>query len=304
MDPVAPHTISDLYQTIGLPYDQEIDFSMLSVPDIHPEIPFKSPVLRADYFSFIITKKGSGAYYLDDHRFLFGDRSFYFTNPGHVKSYELDESEEAFIIMTTESFLQENVHPEIYGEFPFLLAEIVPTHEQSLEDFEEYQHHFEQILYESKKESQYKGKILGNLMLILLLKIKEKFWANYDPIAEGRGNSRIVKSFRETLESVFTSVLNGESNNFKLQAQYIADQLNLHPNYLNSVIKSKTGRTVNDWILKRTLSVAKTLLVDTTYSSKEIAYLLGYSEPTHFSRFFKKQTNISPSTFRKSHGLA
>jgi len=301
---LAPHTISDLYQTIGLPYEQEPHFSILSVPDIHPEIPFKSPVLRADYFSFILTKKGQGAYCLDDHRFPFGDGSFYFTNPGHVKSYELDSSEEALIIMTTESFLRRNVHPEIYGEFPFLLAEIVPPHEQSAEDFGEYQHHFEQILLEFGKESQYKDRILGNLMLVLLLKIKEKFWANYDPLEEGKGNSKIVQSFKKTLESNFQTVLKGEPQDVKLQAQDIAEELNLHPNYLNSVIKSKTGRTVQEWITKRTLSVAKSLLIDSTYSSKEIAYLLGYSEPTHFSRFFKKHTNLSPLTFRKSNGLA
>ncbi|MBN1821586.1 MAG: AraC family transcriptional regulator, partial [Prolixibacteraceae bacterium] len=39
---------------------------------------------------------------------------------------------------------------------------------------------------------------------------------------------------------------------------------------------------------------------NTSYSSKEIAYKLGFSEPTHFSRFFKKHTQNSPNTFRKS----
>ncbi|MCB0541544.1 MAG: AraC family transcriptional regulator, partial [Bacteroidetes bacterium] len=43
------------------------------------------------------------------------------------------------------------------------------------------------------------------------------------------------------------------------------------------------------------------LLKNTTYSSKEIAYKLGFSEPTHFSRFFKKHTQLSPNTFRKSN---
>ncbi|MGD1840027.1 MAG: AraC family transcriptional regulator [Thermonemataceae bacterium] len=298
---IVPHTISDLYQTIGLPSDGEVNFSVLSVPDIHPQIPFKSPVLRADYFSFILTKKGEGVYYLDDNRFPFGDGSFYFTNPGHIKSYELAVSEEAYIIMTTESFLRENVHPEIYGEFPFLLAEIVPPHEQSPHDFEEYEQLFTQILREFNKESTYKDKILGNLMLVLLLKIKEKFWADYNPIAEGKGNSRIVKSFKKSLEAEFKKILKGGQSSIKLQAQYLAEQLNLHPNYLNAVIKSKTGRTVNDWISKRTLSVAKSLLIDSTYSAKEIAYLLGYSEPTHFSRFFKKHTQLSPIAFRKSN---
>jgi AraC-like DNA-binding protein len=38
----------------------------------------------------------------------------------------------------------------------------------------------------------------------------------------------------------------------------------------------------------------------TDKTSKEIAYELGFEEPAHFSRFFKNQTNQSPSEFKKS----
>jgi AraC-like DNA-binding protein len=297
---IIPHSITDLYQTLGLPFDEEIHFTILKVPEIHPQIPFKSPALRAEYFSFILTKDGSGVYYLDDHRFPFGNQSIYFTNPGHIKSYELEASNEAYIIMLSERFLQEYVHAEIYGEFPFLLAEIVPPHTQSSNEFAELELLYSQIMLEFQKESIYKNKILGNMILVLLMKIKEKFWSDYNPIQEGKENSRIVKSFKKTLEFEFKKVLQGQYAESKLQAQYFAEQLNLHPNYLNAVIKSKTGRTVSDWISKRTLSVAKSLLVDSNLSLKEIAYLLGYSEPTHFSRFFKRKTQVSPRTFRNS----
>jgi len=301
MEIIVHHKISDLYKTLGLPFEQEIDFTILSIPDIHPQIPFKSSILRADYFSFILTKDGSGIYYLDDNKFPFSSRTIYFTNPGHIKSYELNESKDAYIITLSENFLRENVHSEIYGEFPFLLAEIVPPKKMSENDFEEFDTLYKQILHEFKKESEYKNKILGNLFVVLLLKIKEKFWSNYNPIMEGNRNSQIVKSFKQLLESEFKKVLGREQNDGTLQAQYFAERLNLHPNYLNSVIKSKTGRTINDWISKRTLLVAKSLLMSTSYSSKEIAYKLGFSEPTHFSRFFKKHTQLSPGTFRKSN---
>lgn len=130
--------------------------------------------------------------------------------------------------------------------------------------------------------------------------MKEKFWLTYNPIEEGSRNSQIVTSFKRQLELEFGQLIEKPQNNGTLQVQYFAEKLNLHPNYLNSVIKSKTGRTVNDWISKRTLSVAKFLLVNTSYSAKEIAYKLGFSEPTHFSRFFKKHTHLSPSAFRKA----
>lgn len=301
MELIVHHNISDLYKTLGLPFDQEIDFTILSIPDIHPQIPFKSPILRADYFSFILTKEGSGVYWLDDNKFPFGSQTIYFTNPGHIKSYELYESKDSFIITLSEKFLRENVHPEIYGEFPFLLAEIVPPKKLLQNDFEEFETLYNQILKEFKKESAYKNKILGNLFMVMLLKIKEKLWSTYNPMEEGKRDSQIVKSFKRLLETEFKELLGSNHNDGKLQVQYFAKKLSLHPNYLNSVIKSKTGRTVNDWISKRTLSVAKSLLINTPYSSKEIAYKLGFSESTHFSRFFKKNTALSPNAFRKSN---
>ncbi len=303
METIVHHKISDLYKTLSLPVEQEIDFTVLSIPAIHPQIPFSSPKLRADYFSFILTKNGSGIYFLDDNKFPFDSGTFYFTNPGHIKSYELYESKEAYIIALSDAFLRKNVHSDIFTEFPFLLAEKSPPEKLSQTDFEEFSTLYNQIIKEFNKDSDYKNKILGNLFTVLLLKIKEKFWANYNPIEEGTRNSQIVKSFKQLLESEFRKVMDNEQNESKLQAQYLAEQLNLHPNYLNSVIKSKTGKTVNDWISHQTLLVAKDFLLNTSYSSKEIAYKLGFSEPTHFSRFFKKHTLLSPGTFRKSNKL-
>ena len=300
---IIHHKISDLYKTLGLPFEQEIDFAILSVPDIHPEIPFKAPILKANYFSFILTKEGSGIYFLDENRFPFDSGTFYFTNPGHIKSYELKESKEAYIITLSEKFLRENVHTSIYEEFPFLLAEKAPPIKLAQIDFEEFETLYHQILNEFNGDSRFKNKILGSLFMVLLLKMKEKFWSDYNPILEGKRDSQIVKTFKRLLESQFKEVLENEQTEAKLQVQDFAQRLNLHPNYLNSVIKSKTGRTVNDWISMRTLSVAKSLLVGPTLSTKEIAYKLGFSEPTHFSRFFKKHTHLTPNSFRKTHRI-
>ncbi|MGV6827866.1 MAG: helix-turn-helix domain-containing protein [Flavobacteriales bacterium] len=195
--------------------------------------------------------------------------------------------------------MRENIYPDIYREFPFLLAEKSPPKSLTEDDFEEFNILYSQILNEFEKKSEYKNKILGNLFTVLLLKIKEIFWSAYDPIEEGSRDSQIVNSFKKLLEKEFKKLLEDNQNDVKLQVQYFANKLNLHPNYLNSVIKSKTGRTVNDWIAQRMLSIAKMLIKNTSYSSKEIAYKLGYTEPTHFSRFFKKQMQISPSAFRK-----
>lgn len=295
---IVHHTISDFYKSLGLPIEQHLDFTIHFLPDIHPIIPFKSPVYRAEYFSFLFIKDSRGTYTTDDHVFVFTPHTIFFTNPGHVKSFEIEDSKDAYLITLTEAFLRENVHPDIFGEFPFLLTEIVPPKTMGEEEYQEFEDIYLQLFKEFHKLSCYKTRILGNLFVVLLLKIKEKFWQDYNPIQEGDRHSHIVKSFKQLLEQQFMG-LTVTNKEYTYRILNYAMDLNLHPNYLNAVIKSKTGKTVNQWITERILSMAKTLLKNTDLSSKEIGYRLGYSEPTHFSRFFKKHTQLSPHQYRK-----
>ena len=301
MDIILHHCISELHKSLNLPVTQEIHFSIHFKPDIHPKTPFKSPVFRTDYFYFGFIKDGSGSYTIDDNKFSFNSNTIYFNNPGHIKSYALDALKDAYMITLTENFLRENVHPTIFEEFPFLLAEVVPPKVLLDKHFEEFETIYKQIGTEFNKNSIYKNKILGSLFLVLLLKLKEAFWSDYNPIVEGNRNSQIVKTFKQLLELEFKKITDKQQGDLNIQAQHFAEKMHLHPNYLNSVIKSKTGRTVNEWISRRTLEASKILLMNTSYSNKEISYKLGFSEPTHFSRFFRKQTQLSPSKFRASN---
>ena len=242
MEIIIHHNIADLYKSLNLPLEQDIDFTIHFKPDIVNQVPYKSPVFRADYFCFNFIKDGSGFYTIDEHTFPFSNRTIYFTNPGHIKSYEINKLKDAYMITFTENFLRENVHPEVFDEFPFLLAEIVSPKVLSEKKFREFETLYKLIFDEHEKSSVYKNKILGNLFVALLLKIKEEFWLDYNPIIEGNRNSQIVKSFRRLLESEFRKILEKQQNDNKLQAQHFAERLNLHPNYLNSVIKSKTGK--------------------------------------------------------------
>ena len=301
---IVHHKISDLYKFLNLPIEQEIDFTVHFKPDLVTELPFKSPIFRAEYFSFVFVKKGSGFYTIDAHRFPYESQTIYFTNPGHIKSYEVNEMEDAYMITFTDSFLRENVHHDIFDEFPFLLAEIVPPKKLTDEEYADFEVLYKQLWDELKKDSTYKNRILGSLFVVLLLKIKELFWSSYNPRIEGDRDSQIVKSFKQLLEKEFGKMVSESGANRRPQVKDFADKLHLHPNYLNSVIRSKTGKTIIDWLTDRTLTTARSLLTNTALSSKEIAYKLGFSEPTHFNRFFKKHQHTTPNAYRKSlHSL-
>jgi AraC family transcriptional activator of pobA len=294
------------YIHFGLPIDEideKTDFTIHNLKDIHLELPFKSPVYRANFFSFVFVKNAHGQYTTDDLRFDIVPRTIYFTNPGHYKSHEWLDIGEVYLVTLSESFLKENVHPDVFEEFPFLLAETVNPRVLDEVAFAEFEQLYLQINKEYFSHSPYRTRMIGNLFVVLLLKIKEYFWKDYNPIYEGNRSSQIVKTFKRTLEQHYRDLSNGKVHQvFRLQDY--ADNQNLHPNYLSNVIKSKTGKSISTWIAEKTIAEAKSLLQNSSTSIKEIAFLLGFSEANHFNNYFKKYTNISPALFRKQHGIA
>ena len=58
------------------------------------------------------------------------------------------------------------------------------------------------------------------------------------------------------------------------------------------------GQTPHNWLRGYRLSQAKRLLVETNKSIGGIALAVGYEDPLHFSRDFKRNVGVPPRRFR------
>lgn len=79
---------------------------------------------------------------------------------------------------------------------------------------------------------------------------------------------------------------------------YIADKLNLSPNYFGDLVKKETGKTAIEYIHLKLINIAKNMILDPFKSVSEIAYELGFKYPQHFTRMFKNETGMSPNEYR------
>jgi len=108
--------------------------------------------------------------------------------------------------------------------------------------------------------------------------------------------NKVVTDFYEQLDTYF-SIAN-ERLLVLPSVTYFAEKANLTANYFGDVIKHFTGNSPQDHIQEYIIRLAKNRLRETNLTVSEIAYSLGFEYPTYFTRFFRKETGVTPTVFR------
>jgi AraC family transcriptional regulator, transcriptional activator of pobA len=83
-----------------------------------------------------------------------------------------------------------------------------------------------------------------------------------------------------------------------LSLRDVARELGMTPGHLTTVVRRRTGRTVQEWIIERRMAEARSLLSDTELSVGEISRRVGMSDPGYFSRLFRRTHGTSPRQWR------
>ena len=95
----------------------------------------------------------------------------------------------------------------------------------------------------------------------------------------------------------FTLLLEAQYSQTHAVADY-AQMLNITPRQLSDITRQFVGRTAKHLIEDRLILEARRLLTFTNLSVKEIAHRLGYKDPSHFSKIFKKKTQTTPQDYK------
>ncbi len=85
----------------------------------------------------------------------------------------------------------------------------------------------------------------------------------------------------------------------ELSVEMIAEHMSLDRRYLSRLFKQKTGKTIQEYIIKVRINSAKQLLEE-GYNISEAAHMCGYEDVCNFSKMFKKQTGISPGAWKNN----
>lgn len=196
----------------------------------------------------------------------------------------------------TEEFFTPTKSGVVIDELPIFKAGGYPVFQLPKEEAKEIDLLFRKMHKELSSDYAYKYDLLRNYVLELI-HYGQKLQPATALYPSHTASARVSSLFIELLERQFPI----ESPHQKLTlrtAKDYADQLSIHVNHLNKVLKENTGKTTTDLISSRIVQEAKILLKQTDWNISEIAFSLGFEEVAHFSNFFKKQTSLTPLGFR------
>ncbi len=81
----------------------------------------------------------------------------------------------------------------------------------------------------------------------------------------------------------------------------LADLTFLNKYYLSHEFKKYTGQSPIEYLLNKRLEQSKKLLATTDISISQVSSIVGFSNSSYFSQYFKKNVGVSPSNYRDKH---
>lgn len=188
-------------------------------------------------------------------------------------------------------FIQPLLKGPLAEEFPFFDLQAEHIVNVSAEESLLIQQSFRDIISEYERFSAERDYLLRNYIHILLLRVREIYRPHAKYIGETATRSmKITNQFKHLVEKNFIG---------HREVQYYAAQLNITPKYLSEVVKMNTGKSPRDIINDMLLLESKVLLGSTDKTITEIAHQLQFQDQSHFHRFVKQQTSLTPLQLRK-----
>ena len=151
--------------------------------------------------------------------------------------------------------------------------------------------YYDLIYQKSREQSPNATAIIRSLIYIVLNEIDDAHQLLLDtalPLPPNNPN-HILTRFKELLAEHFIE---------ERKVSFYAEKLFLTPKYFSTLIRNVSGKTAGAWINEMVLLEAKVRLQNKERTIAQIAYDLNFSDPSHFGKFLKKHTGLSPLEFR------
>lgn len=301
-------TITDYCHAIGISPPKHPHFDIRSFEENMGSVIAQMPPFRHEFYSIAIKAEGEGKAITGHHTNFPEGVTIFFNSPFQILSWDIEPNWSGYYIMLSPDFLAASHYfDKLLDEFPFLkIDKSIPFQitQEELPNILNIYHHIQKEYHSNQLD---KFDFIKVYVLQLLNQVRRLFHHYVDQQEVQQqirtADLKLLSRFQRLIKVSFYPDVVIETFANLHSPSYYAGILSVHPNHLNAVVKSITGKTALNHIHHHIIQLAKAELVQTNKSVKEIAYDLYFDSPNNFSAFFKKNTGKTPLSYRKIHNL-
>ena len=252
--------------------------------------PFKKGIRKTtphkhnNYFEIIYLSHGSGFHYIDLNKYDITSPVIFFVRQEQVHYWEITSEPEGYVIILRKSFVEKSLDNELKS----MLAQIGSECCLQLSGTNTIEKLLQILTEENNTSGINNFQITEGLLKSLLAKVLEVS----KPICS-------KQEHKSDLFQAFIQLLSAE-NGVKNKVAYYAKKLNTTPQNINAICQKSIQKPAAQVLSEFVLNGAKRLLLYTDKTVSEIAFNLGFTDSSHFVKYFKKETGCTPHSFRKN----
>lgn len=248
----------------------------IKIAPFRQEIRKTEPHKHNNYFEIIYLSKGKGTHSIDHNSFLIKPSIIFFVRKEQVHHWNIATVPKGFVIIIKKEFVEKSYDNELKTLLSKLSA-------QTLLQLKEHKT-IEQIFDLLTKEKNFT--IIEGLLKALFAKLLE---TAKQQASKTKITSNTFQSLRDLLS---------KTDELQNNVSHYAKLLNTTPQNLNTICRRNANQSASDILAEYIISEAKRLLHYTNNTVSEISFSLGFSDSSHFVKYFKRYTAKTPQAFR------
>lgn len=252
------------------------------------------PHFHSSLYQIFVAEKGSATLYTSEGKVRIEAPFIAFIPPLNIHGFDFDENIQGRILTFSDFYtgtLLEK-HPRILGTLDrifWLTVTDFPT------TFSEFTDTFNRINSEYHSHEEDKEMLLEYELYLLVLQFYRFAHHHLNQTAEGNNRMSYFRKFQQMVKM---------SDNPFTSLEVYAKHLNITTKHLNRICRSVKHMSALQVVQEELVLKAKAHLYHFTTNISEIAYELGFDDPSYFTRLFKKHTGLTPNEYRKKISLA
>ncbi|PWJ44611.1 AraC family transcriptional regulator [Sediminitomix flava] len=287
--------MKDLIQKYELTDNEahDVPFLLKSMQEIEARNGYKADKPhRHEYYTILWTQKGKGTHLIDFESYQMAPNFIFFVSPHQVHQVVAEQGMQGYVLTFSQEFIQLNGISEHFISHLkiFRNSNENPPLEIDEEKAQKLQFFIDEMLQLQIHANEFNYAALGAYLKLFLIECNQSCNLTIDnsntSLVKGK---ELVQQFKNLLEVHFSK---------EHKVQFYAEQMFITAKYLNEVLVKYTSTKAKEFIQDRIILEAKRMIHFSDENNKEIAFALGFEDPAHLSKMFKKCTDMSMTEFR------